>query len=345
MSFSLKIHKDFGSFQLNVDISSSGTLALLGPSGSGKSLTLKCIAGIIKPDSGYIEVNGRVLFDSEKRINLTPQERNVGYMFQSYALFPNMNVYQNIALGYKEKDKEIKKQKVVEMINLFQLEKVSNLYPKQISGGEAQRTALARILIGNPEMILLDEPFSALDEHLRTKLELEMKQILSTYQGDVVLVTHNRDEAYLLSDNTCIISHGENVVIDKTKELFKNPRYLSAAIISGCKNIYPIEVIDEHNIFIADFNKKLTLKQKVDSDISYIGIRAHALKEDNKTFIYPINIKDIEEEPFEYLIRFKYEGQKEDSEDIYYRTRKDKKITNITQLGFDEEDILLLKDK
>ena len=346
MSFSVKIFKDFGSFQLDIDISSSGSLALLGASGSGKTLTLKCIAGIIKPDRGRIVVNDHVLFDSEKKINLPPQQRNVGYMFQSYALFPNMSVKKNIALGCKEIDKEKKLALVDDMIKLFQLENVQELYPKQISGGQQQRCALARILIGNPDILLLDEPFSALDEHLRTNLEMELKSILSSYKGDVIIVTHNRDEAYLLSQNTAIISKGTDIVLDETKELFNNPKYLSAALITGCKNIYKVERIDDHTLYVPDFNKTLKLKKYIKEDITHIGIRAHCFKKQDKKFTYPINLVSIDEEPFEYLVRFTFDDQKENSSPLYYRVAKNKEnIQNLIQLGFNEEDILLLNEK
>ena len=179
MSLKVHIKKDYGSFKLNVDFETShAPLAILGSSGSGKSLTLKCIAGIEKPDEGYIELNGRVLFDSEKKINLTPQQRKVGYLFQNYALFPNMNVVQNIMCGLthyqckkgstlKQKYEE-KLRKVVEFLEFFQLKGLEKHKPHQLSGGQQQRVALARILASQPEVLLLDEPFSALDEHLRT---------------------------------------------------------------------------------------------------------------------------------------------------------------------------------
>ena len=172
MSLIVHIKKDFGSFKLEVDFKTSGeATSLLGASGSGKSLTLKCIAGILKPDEGYIELNGRVLFDSIKKINVSPQKRNVGYMFQNYALFPNMTVRQNILCGmkkYKDIDKEAR---LKEMINLFKLNGLEEHKPNTLSGGQQQRVALARILVSNPEILLLDEHTAGLRDQLEEMID------------------------------------------------------------------------------------------------------------------------------------------------------------------------------
>lgn len=151
--------------------------------------------GSRRPDEGRIVLNDRVLFDSEKKINLTPQKRNVGYLFQNYALFPNMTVEANIAAGLKCPERE--KQEIVrEMIRLFKMEGLEKRYPSQLSGGQQQRTALARILAYEPDVIMLDEPFSALDFYLKEQLQLQVKEVLKNYSGDALLVTHSRDEVY-----------------------------------------------------------------------------------------------------------------------------------------------------
>ena len=177
MSLQADIKKRFSGFTLEVSLrTESGVLGILGASGSGKSMTLKCIAGIETPDEGRIVLNDRVLFDSEKKINLTPQKRNVGYLFQNYALFPNMTVEANIAAGLKCPERE--KQEIVrEMIRLFRMEGLEKRYPSQLSGGQQQRTALARILAYEPDVIMLDEPFSALDFYLREQLQVQVKEV------------------------------------------------------------------------------------------------------------------------------------------------------------------------
>lgn len=349
MSLIVRIKKDFGSFKLDVNLSNEGGVrSLLGASGAGKSLTLKCIAGIIKPDEGYIELNGRVLFDSTNKINLSPQKRHIGYMFQNYALFPNMNVYQNIMTGLhsnKELSKEEKINRVNEIIKSFQLEGLERHKIDEISGGQSQRVALARIMVADPEIILLDEPFSALDEHLRTKLEMDMKEFLSKFMKDVILVTHNRDEAYVLSNTTSIIDKGSVIVSKPTKELFKNPEYLSAAILTGCKNNVRCEVNDSHRIYIPEWDLELKTKQEISEDISYIGIRAHNFSLTKGDFSSEVKDVEVVEQPFEYLVRFRFKGQKEGTPKVLLLVAKDSKLneSKIKNISFNEDSILLLK--
>ena len=165
------IEKNFGKFNLKTKFEfDNEIMGLLGASGSGKSLTLKCIAGIEKPDKGRIILNDRVLFDSEKKINISPKDRKIGYLFQDYALFPNMNVYENIKVGIRERENFDKL--IMEKLEEMRISHLKDKKIYEISGGEKQRVALARLLINKPEIILLDEPFSALDDYLKWKIEL-----------------------------------------------------------------------------------------------------------------------------------------------------------------------------
>ena len=153
-------------------------------------MTLKCIAGIEKPDRGTITLDGRVLFDSEKHINLTPQQRRVGYPFQQYALFPNMTAAQNILCGIRTGSRAVKKEKLAALLRTFRLEGLEKKLPAQLSGGQQQRVALARILASEPQAILLDEPFSALDSYLKWELELELGELLGAFDGPILWVSH-----------------------------------------------------------------------------------------------------------------------------------------------------------
>ena len=153
-------------------------------------MTLKCIAGIEKPDRGTITLDGRVLFDSEKHINLTPQQRRVGYLFQQYALFPNMTAAQNILCGIRTGSRAEKKEKLAALLRTFRLEGLEKKLPAQLSGGQQQRVALARILASEPQAILLDEPFSALDSYLKWELELELGELLGAFDGPILWVSH-----------------------------------------------------------------------------------------------------------------------------------------------------------
>ena len=153
-------------------------------------MTLKCIAGIEKPDRGTITLDGRVLFDSEKHINLTPQQRRVGYPFQQYALFPNMTTAQNILCGIRTGSRAVKKETLAALLRTFRLEGLEKKLPAQLSGGQQQRVALARILASEPQAILLDEPFSALDSYLKWELELELGELLGAFDGPILWVSH-----------------------------------------------------------------------------------------------------------------------------------------------------------
>ena len=205
----VQIYKKLAEFDLDVSFQvNDNILGLMGASGSGKSMTLKCIAGIETPDQGRIVLNGRVLFDSEKKINVPIQKRNVGYMFQSYALFPNMDVYENISVGLrarKVKDVDIVVQKVMQQFRVFEL---ASRYPKQLSGGQRQRVALARLMAYEPDVLLLDEPFSALDEDLKKDLLQELKSELQISKP-VIFVSHDKEEVNELCDLKYKIKQGE----------------------------------------------------------------------------------------------------------------------------------------
>ena len=205
----VQIYKKLAEFDLDISFQvDDNILGLMGASGSGKSMTLKCIAGIETPDQGRIVLNGRVLFDSEKKINVLIQKRNVGYMFQSYALFTNMNVYENISVGLrarKVKDVDIVVQKVMQQFRIFEL---ASRYPKQLSGGQRQRVALARLIAYEPDVLLLDEPFSALDEDLKKDLLQELKSELQISKP-VIFVSQDKEEVNYLCDLKYKIKQGE----------------------------------------------------------------------------------------------------------------------------------------
>lgn len=301
MSLSVDITKKFKDFSLNVTLETAGNrLGLLGASGCGKSMTLKCIAGIEKPDKGKIVLNDKILFDSDKKINLIPQKRKVGYLFQNYALFPNMTVAQNIGIGMKDKWK-IKQPKILEMLELFHLSGLENRYPAQLSGGQQQRVALARIFAYEPDVLMLDEPFSALDAFLKESLLEELLEILKMHKGDIIIVSHNRDEIYSLCERLAIIDSGELILTGDTEKIFSNPKRLAAARLTGCKNISPIRKINDYTVEAIDWGVILHTAQKVTQDTGYIGIRAHDLQPaaENSENSFAIENYRIVDSPFE----------------------------------------------
>lgn len=253
------------------------TFAILGASGSGKSMTLKCIAGIEIPDEGRIVLDNQVIFDSAKKINLPPKERKIGYLFQNYALFPNMTVEENIAVVLRT-SKKVKKEIVKEKIRTFYLEGLEWKKPSQLSGGQQQRVALARMLASNPKIIMLDEPFSALDSYLRWQLEQEMLEIIQAYRMPTLFVSHNRDEVYRISDKIGVMNNGRLEGISGKKDLFEDPRLFAAAILTGCKNFSRIIKMDDFRIKAIDWQVELITKEKVTEEIKYVGIRAHYIQ-------------------------------------------------------------------
>lgn len=303
MAVSIDIEKDFKGFSLRVKYDSTcATMGILGASGSGKSITLRCIAGIETPDRGRIVVNGRTIFDSDQKINLKPQQRRIGYLFQNYALFPTMTVKENIACGYRGKDKQERDKKVQDYITRYHLEGLEDHLPSQLSGGQQQRVALARMMTGEPEMILLDEPFSALDGYLKDVLQRDMQTFLKDYPGDMLLVTHSRDEAFRFCDQLILLKDGKTLTIGNTRQIFEDPGLIEAARLTGCKNYSAAERIDSHHIFAADWGISLRTVQQVPTDISWVGIRGHWLKprEEDGENCMPVKVTEYIETTFEH---------------------------------------------
>jgi ABC-type Fe3+/spermidine/putrescine transport system ATPase subunit len=225
-------------------------VSLFGPSGSGKSLTLQSIAGLIKPDAGRILIGNRVVFDSVHGINLSPQKRRVGYVFQDYALLPHLTVSQNIGYGLQQVSKDERAHKVTEMIRLMRLEGLESHRPSEISGGQRQRVALARALIIEPSILLLDEPFSALDSPIRSKLRAELLQILSGLSITTILVTHNLEEAYTLSEKMIVYDEGQVLQIGDRDDVLNRPSSRPVARFTGAKNIFEGIVVGANDEYL-----------------------------------------------------------------------------------------------
>lgn len=270
MSLYVDIEKTVGNFTLRVNFETEDEVfAILGASGCGKSMTLKCIAGIEKPDRGCIILDDEVLFDSERRVNVPVRKRGIGYLFQDYALFPNMTVFENIMCGAG--DKGITQ----EFIRRFYLEGKERLYPEQLSGGQKQRVALARMLSAKPRYLLLDEPFSALDNYLKSKLEREIMDVLENYGRNVLFVSHDRNEVYRLTDTIAVMENGRVVDIRPKRELFESPRTLAATLLTGCKNVTALE-LKEGGLYAADWGIYLSVKDAGNLSLyKYAAVRAH----------------------------------------------------------------------
>ena len=239
MKLQVHIKKTIGSFHLEADLECGGRLlCLLGPSGCGKTMTLKCIAGIERPDEGRIVLGDRVLFDSGSRVSLAPQRRRVGYMFQDYALFPHMTVRENILAGMGRRPAPSLADPFLER---FRIRELADRLPRELSGGQKQRTAMARIAAQNPDVILLDEPFSALDTMLKWELEEEMLQMLSEEGKPVIFVTHDLDEVYRMGGDVCLMKDGRTGDTVGTEHFFADLKQGNSELMPGWRVIPPGE--------------------------------------------------------------------------------------------------------
>ena len=275
----IEIEKHFHEFtlQINCDCKDS-SIGILGASGAGKSMLLRCIAGIEKPDTGKIILNGKVLFDANQGINLPSRDRHVGFLFQNYALFPHLTVAKNIGFSLPKHISITKKnQCITEQLLSIEMQGLGDRYPHQLSGGQQQRVALARALITQPDILLLDEPFSALDTHLRSQMERELISVLSNYQGITLFVTHNINEAYRICQNLMILERGKVIAYGEKSDICDRPTSIEAARLTGCKNFSRAEKIGDRTVRAIDWNCTLELDSLASSCPDYVGIRAHHL--------------------------------------------------------------------
>jgi len=254
-------NKNSNEFVLNAEFKCSNEMIVLfGPSGAGKTLTLECIAGLEVPDKGYINVNGITYFDSEKSINISPQKRKTGYLFQNFALFPHLTVEENIIFGLRSGNNT--KEKMQEMLDVFEIHELEKRYPSQLSGGQRQRVALARALITRPKILLLDEPFSSLDYIVRMRLRRDLKKIREIIKIPIILITHNPVEAYTMADTIIVYKHGGIEQIAPPKEIFSKPINENVAKLVGMNNIFKGKILDIINdeVMIQSHKKIIALR-------------------------------------------------------------------------------------
>ena len=285
-------------------VTGEGPLGLLGSSGSGKSMTLRCIAGLDKPDRGRVVLNGRVLFDAGG-ICLKASERRIGVVFQDYALFPHMTVAANIGFSLDRYPNAEQRRRVAYWAGVAHIGSLLDRYPGELSGGQRQRVALARALAMEPDALLLDEPFSALDPHLRRQMEEQLRAVLSQYRGAVVFVSHDLNEAFRLCRELVVLFNGAVVASGPKRELFDNPRTLALAQLSGCKNLVRAVALGKNELRIDDWNCTLKTASPILGTDLYAGIRAHHLEfvdaeGDENTF--PCWLVGTTESPFEITV-------------------------------------------
>ena len=342
MELLVDIENKLPGFQLKAKFKTGkDTLGLLGASGSGKSMILRCIAGIETPTKGRIVLNGRELFNSYKKINLHCQKRKIGILFQNYALFPHMNVYENIAFALYGMNEKLKKQKVYEKIEMLQLNGLEGRYPRELSGGQQQRVALARALVIEPEALLLDEPFSALDNYLKSQVEKQLIESLLDFNGVSIFVTHNMEEAYRVCKNIQILSDGNIIAYGEKEEIFHSPPNLTAARLTGCKNFSRIKVLSPYLVNAIDWNCNIHLHKPAEGSPKYIGLRANHIivsdsienlnnyNSESKENIFNCWVVETSETPFRMTVylSLKKNEEKDKSYQLQWEVTKEKWFT------------------
>ena len=316
------IQKQLPGFLLNVSFHNDQTpLGLLGASGAGKSLILRCIAGLSHPDRGRIVLNGKVLFDSEQGINLPPRDRACGFLFQNYALFPHLTIAENIAFGMPSgKSKGEIKQEVERQLIAVDLSGIGARYPQELSGGQQQRVALARANASKPNIMLLDEPFSALDTYLRDKQEKILRNNLIRYQGVTLFITHNLEEAYRVCPKLLVVDQGQIIAHGRKQDIFEHPRNLRTAQLTGCKNFSRVLVMGRQQIKAIEWGCILKVIEPLPESLKYVGIRAHQLifpDIDDQVNTFPCWLATISETPHRMTLYLKLNQSANHPEDYH----------------------------
>lgn len=277
MALEVQIAKTLEEFALDVSFRSATRepLSILGPSGAGKTMLLRCIAGLEHPDRGTIALNRRILFDSDRRIHLPARDRRIGMLFQHYALFPHRTVEENISFGLHNLPIAEQTGRTADLVKRMHLEGLEQRHPRELSGGEQQRVALARALAIDPEALLLDEPLSALDTHLRSQMEAQLQETFAAYRRSTLLVTHNIEEAYRLGEELLVLSRGRVAAFGEKEEIFRHPPNLEVARITGCKNFTHVRAISDNAVKALDWGCELRLSNSMAKPPKFAGIRAH----------------------------------------------------------------------
>ncbi|HEV7513767.1 MAG TPA: molybdenum ABC transporter ATP-binding protein [Candidatus Acidoferrum sp.] len=233
------------SFVLDVAIESPpGITIVFGPSGAGKSTLLDCIAGLLRPDDGRIEIDGEVLLDVERRVDVPPAKRKIAYVFQSLALFPHMTVEQNVGYGLADMPRPERALRVTAMLEAFRVEQLAKRKADEISGGEQQRVALARSLATSPRVLLLDEPLTALDEGLKKSIMEDLRRWNAAQNIPILYVTHSRAEVDALGESVIVLEHGKIISTGTPHEVLDAPRRSSLAQASGFENLFSCVVTE-----------------------------------------------------------------------------------------------------
>jgi molybdate transport system permease protein len=276
MALEIQIEKKLPEFTLDVSFTAGNApLSILGPSGAGKTMLLRCIAGLERAHRGRIALDGRVLLDTAGRVHVPARDRHVGMLFQHFALFPHRTVAENVAFGLQKLPAAEQAQRVTTLLERTHIGGLEKRYPRQLSGGEQQRVALARALAVEPGALLLDEPLSSLDTHLRSQMEAQLLETFAAYHRPTLLVTHDIEEAYRLSDQMLVLSRGRVAAFGAKEEVFRRPPSVEVARLTGCKNFSRARTVSEGIVEALDWGCQLRVAHAPAGPVAHVGIRAH----------------------------------------------------------------------
>jgi molybdate transport system ATP-binding protein/molybdate transport system permease protein len=276
MPIEVQVAKSLPEFTLDVSfVTGDAPLAILGPSGSGKTMLLRTIAGLEKPEHGHVVLGGRVLLDTQRHVNVAARHRRVGLLFQHYALFPHRTVAENVGFALRAMPPEQRTRQVQALLDRAHISGLGHRYPRELSGGEQQRAALARALAIDPDALLLDEPLSALDTHLRSQTEAQLQELFAAYPRPTLLVTHNVEEAYRLSQQLLVLSRGRVAAFGAKEEIFRHPPSLEVACLTACKNFSRARTLSRSAVEALDWGCQLHVAHALPGSVAHVGIRAH----------------------------------------------------------------------
>jgi molybdate ABC transporter permease protein len=311
------VERSLENFTLRIALSAGqGSVGLLGPSGSGKSMTLRMIAGVSRPDRGRIVLNGRVLFDSATGENIPAAKRRVGLVFQDYALFPHLTVAENVGFGLSRFAKAERAARIWKQLEQMGIGELAHRYPGQISGGQRQRVAIARCMAMEPDALLLDEPFAALDPHLRRRTEEQLRSTLAGFKGAVVFVTHDMEEAFRFCSDLQVLDDGRVIASGPKHALFEHPRTVAAARLTGCKNIARARRVGPDCIQVDAWNCRLRTAIEVPEALTHVGVRSHQLdfQADGGENTFPCWLVSTSEAPHEMTLYLRLHAKPESGE-------------------------------
>ena len=357
------IHKTYGSHEVLKDVSLSAkagdVVAIIGSSGSGKSTFLRCINFLEKPNSGTVTLNGQTLSvipqpnGREPKVSdskLLQQFRTkLSMVFQHFNLWSHMSVMHNVmeaplhVLGISKDEARQRAENYLTKVGLTAAE--YDKYPSQLSGGQQQRAALGRILVNKPRFLMLDEPFSALDTYLRERLQAEMRELLKSYGGPVLLVTHSRDEAYRLCRSIAVMDKGSSTPPRLTKELFEDPHTVAAASLTGCKNISKAEKRGEHQLYAVDWGVTLSTASELHDGLCAVGVRAHDIHEEERHNRYAIVCGQPIEDPFELTQPFTFACQGDKKMLLWVKLQRREPYSAPKEVGIAPDKVLPLYEK